>query len=406
MPDVSRSRRNRSIWAGAGALLLLLVGGGIWLGLSPARPPDSLLDATQPPGSAVDPASATPAPRLPTATPASSAPDSPLGTTPPGSATAPPSATPAPRPPTATPAPPASPSPVATRSATFAVFAGITPCDDLPRPLPQIPVDTACEQMIGDLTLYQDPQTGTPTTYQLHAAYGLPQQNTQGLVGGGTKLALAGNWTITHGTSTNPNALVYQLNPDNPQTAVAFLKADDNILLLLDRATNLMVGNAAWSYTLNRTDRAPQAPAAPGPAVPAPVTPPPSLPMGAFTPGVFEGRTPCDAITLAFTGFPAADCQRIKWRLTLYQDPATGAPSIYKFQGTQTTREGTWTIERGTKTDPAAVVYRFDLDPPHPPAFFLQADDNLLLLLDHDRTLLVGDALMSYTLSRVDKDMR
>ena len=94
---------------------------------------------------------------------------------------------------------------------------------------------------------------------------------------------------------------------------------------------------------------------------------------------------------------------KIKWRLTLYQDQA-GQPSTYLYRGTQTIREGAWTITRGIKGDADAVVYQLTMDGSQPPVSFLKADDNTLLLLDRDMNLLVGDALFSYTLSRTDTD--
>ena len=64
-----------------------------------------------------------------------------------------------------------------------------------------------------------------------------------------------GKWTILKGSKTDLNALVYQLDPDSPGGFLSFLKGDDNILFVLDRERNLMVGNIYFSYTLNRVDK-------------------------------------------------------------------------------------------------------------------------------------------------------
>jgi hypothetical protein len=93
----------------------------------------------------------------------------------------------------------------------------------------------------------------------------------------------------------------------------------------------------------------------------------------------------------------------MKSRLTLYQDPTTGAPTTYVYLGTTTIREGTWSILQGTKNDPEAVVYQLNLDGSQQPVFFLKADENHLFLLDRSGDLLVGNAFFSYTLSRTDK---
>jgi hypothetical protein len=71
--------------------------------------------------------------------------------------------------------------------------------------------------------------------------------------------------------------------------------------------------------------------------------------------------------------------------------------------GTSTIREGTWTIVQGTKDDPTSVVYQLHLEGSQEPGSFLKADENHLFLLDRDLNLMVGDALFSYTLSRIEE---
>ena len=99
---------------------------------------------------------------------------------------------------------------------------------------------------------------------------------------------------------------------------------------------------------------------------------------------------------------PVPHCLRIKWRVTLYQEQATGMPSTYLSMGTSTFRKGTWEILRGTAEDPEAVVYRLHLDNAQEPVSFLRVDENNLFLLDRAMNLLVGNELFSYTLSRTD----
>jgi hypothetical protein len=271
-------------------------------------------------------------------------------------------------------------------SSVFGVFEGITPCSAQTRPLPQIPKDTNCEQMIWKFTLYQNSATGAPTTYQLDAAYGVPKQNTNGLEDGGTPIIMEGNWGIAKDIDADPNAVVYQLNPEDPQMTVSFLQVGEDILHVLHPDLQMMVGNGAWSYTINRTDNRP------APRIAWDATPPssssplviPPLPEGSSVLGVFEGRTPCDEIVFEFTG----------------------APSTYLFRGTSMVRTGTWTILRGTKNDPDALVYQLRPDDSQQLTSFLKADDNHLFLLDGELNLLVGNALFSYTLSRVEKDVK
>jgi hypothetical protein len=216
---------------------------------------------------------------------------------------------------------------------------------------------------------------------------------------------MEGKWEIVKGTKTDPEVEVYQLYSEDSQVAVSFAKMSEDILHVLNRDQTLMVGNAAWSYTLNRTDNRPpyKLPIITEP--PLPTRPPiPETPPGSSVLGVFEGRLPCHEIVLKIVRIEPYDgCAKIKSALTPYLDQATGEPSTYMYLGTHTIREGTWTIIKGTKSDSEAVIYQLNLEDSQQPVLFLKADENHLFLLDRDQNLLVGNALFSYTLSRIDK---
>lgn len=111
--------------------------------------------------------------------------------------------------------------------------------------------------------------------------------------------------------------------------------------------------------------------------------------------GVFEGRTPCGPIAADFTGFRSPDCEKIKWRLTLYRHPAT-----YVFKGTRATRQGPWRAERAQGCAASRVVYRLAYDTPGKVLELLSVDDRVLLLLDGGGEVVPGDASWSYALSR------
>lgn len=111
--------------------------------------------------------------------------------------------------------------------------------------------------------------------------------------------------------------------------------------------------------------------------------------------GVFEGRVPC------------ADCERVKVRLVLSRHPETKAPTTYVLEridvgrsNARQTTSGRWTIARGTSTDPRAEVYRLDSRAPVGFRLYQAVDHDILLFLDEDLHLRVGDAGHSYTLSR------
>jgi len=185
--------------------------------------------------------------------------------------------------------------------------------------------------------------------------------------------------------------------------AVPLLKVTDHILHVLHADRSLMVGNGGWSYTLNRRERS-EARVEPGAGSPeldearsiSPVS------SGDTVLGVFEGRTPCQGIARE-VGIPvSAGCAKVKWRVTLFQEPHTRKPTTYKVEGTllrSGAREGPWTIERSAGFDPAAQVYH--LGPKtDSPMFLLRGDDNILFLMSRNRQPLVGNAEFSYTLDR------
>jgi len=55
-------------------------------------------------------------------------------------------------------------------------------------------------------------------------------------------------------TLSDPAAIIYQLEPGSGKSnaSVLLLKADDNVLFILDKDTHFLVGNEYCSYTLNR----------------------------------------------------------------------------------------------------------------------------------------------------------
>ena len=283
------------------------------------------------------------------------------------------------------------------------VFAGMTPCGDQAKQLFQIPGDNECDQMIWNLVLRQDPQTGIPTTYSLKTSYGLSKQGTNDLIDGGTTVAMDGKWRMETGTQDDPDAIVYQLNPAVPQETISFLMVSDDLIHVLSGEKAMLVGNGAWAYTLVRMGKESPAQSHERPWwSPNPPTRPPAPPMptGSAVFGVFDGRTPCHPVAMEFTDTGPADCVKIKWRLTLYQDSITSEPSRYLYMGTRDYGEGSWKTVHGMPGDPNALLYQLQPDGAQQSFSFLKLDDNHLFLLDRDMKLLVGNEFFSYTLSR------
>ena len=124
---------------------------------------------------------------------------------------------------------------IATGSHVYGVFAGRTPCQEFIADL-NLDANPECAKRKMNIKLYQDSATGKPTTYE-----------TKGM----GKWSGKGNWFILQGTPTDPRATVFQVKLDE-NTSLFLLKGDDNVLFILDRNKNFLVGNAKFSYTLNR----------------------------------------------------------------------------------------------------------------------------------------------------------
>ena len=124
---------------------------------------------------------------------------------------------------------------IATGPHVYGVFAGRTACQELIAEL-NMEASAECAKRKMNIKFYQDSTTGKPTTYEIK---------------GMGKLSGKGNWLILQGTPSDPNATVFQVRL-NETTSLFLLKGDDNVLFILDRNKNFLVGNAKYSYTLNR----------------------------------------------------------------------------------------------------------------------------------------------------------
>jgi hypothetical protein len=102
------------------------------------------------------------------------------------------------------------------------------------------------------LTLFRHAVTQAPTTYKLVSTNRYAVKETNMFSQPGTTTESEGKWIMVRGTKTNPDAMVFQLNPDKPEIALKCLRLNDNLLHILDADEKLMIGNEFWSYTLNR----------------------------------------------------------------------------------------------------------------------------------------------------------
>jgi hypothetical protein len=265
----------------------------------------------------------------------------------------------------------------------FGVFVGSTPPDRaLLDPL-GVPADAKIERVQWQLTLQRD-----PARYELQYEYGA-----------GAKGVRKGDWNVRRGIKSDPRAIVYEL-----RGAFTLAQVDVNLVQVLDAEGNYRIGNGGWSFTLNRSDqterRVAEEAARNVPDMSYPISP---LSSGPDVYAVFGGRTPCQGIARQLNVRVPQGCSKAKWRLTLYRDPATRAPTRYKVEGSLFlggAREGNWKILRGLGEDSDALVYRLDATETQPELLLLKGDENVLFILTEARHPRVGHDEFSYTLDR------
>ena len=119
------------------------------------------------------------------------------------------------------------------------IFDGRTPCQPLANEH-QMNVSTACFKLKWRLILNRDSVTGAPTTYiNRKVVDNLPRDVT-------------GKWIIIRGIQGNPDAIIYQLDPDKPTESISLLVGDENVLFFLNKEQKPYVGNSDFSFTLNK----------------------------------------------------------------------------------------------------------------------------------------------------------
>jgi hypothetical protein len=127
---------------------------------------------------------------------------------------------------------------ILTDAAIQKIYEGRTPCLEVARDA-NLEVSNDCFKLKWKLTLSRDTLTLAPTTYQL-------------LTTNQREREIKGNWTILRGTAANPDAIIYELDPDIPEKSISFFVADENILYFIDKKNRLFTGNQDFSYALNR----------------------------------------------------------------------------------------------------------------------------------------------------------
>jgi hypothetical protein len=119
------------------------------------------------------------------------------------------------------------------------IYDGRTPCQEFATEH-QMNVSESCFKLKWKLTLNRDSVTFSPTTYSIRK------------IVDGVVRDITGSWTIIKGTELNPDAIIYQLDPDNLNKTISLFVGDENVLYFLHKDKNLFIGNDNFSFTLNK----------------------------------------------------------------------------------------------------------------------------------------------------------
>src|SRR5688572_13384423 len=218
----------------------------------------------------------------------------------------------------------------------------------------------------------------TDTKYSLECNYGIGKPNTNGFYDGGKKILLSG---ITKRDNNH-----YILQNGNQVLKLAELNA--NLLHIVNNDNTLLRGNGGWSYALNK-----MAPAA-------------TNQFNLITKQqivlkdsiAFEGRSPCGVPDIIE---PGKECYKLKWYLVLYSNKKN-EPATYRILGTPYRRDkggkrGIWLVTTGKD---GRIIYQLNDENEKPFIYLLQLDQGVLIFIDANGNLLVGDHDFSYTLNR------
>jgi hypothetical protein len=80
----------------------------------------------------------------------------------------------------------------------------------------------------------------------------LPGRNDPNQIEDGPTVTLKGKWETIRGHNANPQATVYRIHGDNAEKTMSLGRVGANVFHFLDPDKGLTIGNAGWSYTLNR----------------------------------------------------------------------------------------------------------------------------------------------------------
>lgn len=132
-------------------------------------------------------------------------------------------------------------------------YVGSTPCDAGPRKfLGGIPIEAPCHCIAWRLTLLGSRTAEDSGKYTLEVTYGMPGRDDPNQLVDGPTVKLEGRWDIVRGSKANPQAMVYRIHGSEGDQPLLLSRVSKHLLHFLNEDKTLRVGNAGWSYTLNR----------------------------------------------------------------------------------------------------------------------------------------------------------
>lgn len=120
------------------------------------------------------------------------------------------------------------------------VFDGRTPCREIAAEHPEMNASPSCFKLKWRLILHRDSVNHLPTTFTIRKVVDNEPRD------------VTGTWTILKGIPSNPDAVIYLLDPDKPAESISFLAGDENVLFFLNRNHEPYIGNEDFSFTMNR----------------------------------------------------------------------------------------------------------------------------------------------------------
>ena len=263
---------------------------------------------------------------------------------------------------------------------------GCTPGDDLIKLQLGIQADTKIDFIRWDLRFDKS------NTFVLNIKFGENQTNTLGFVAGGQSKDFQGTYTI----SKNANNEFYHLKAE--QLKITLVKLNDNLFHLLTAENRLMVGNGGWSYTLNNKN--PKEIIADLPILTSFDYILNDNPLQV----IYDGRTPCQEFATEHQMNVSEACFKLKWKLTLNRDSVTFSPTTYSIRkvvdGVAGDITGTWSIVKGTKSNPNAIIYQLETDKANKTISLFVGDENVLYFLHKNENLFIGNDNFSFTLNK------